>query len=253
MKYFFTYDEYLPDNVGIELYGGGHICWLILSLFFCIALCRCYSSLTSDRKRRLMRIATASLMLVGEAVRTAALVCSGLYSISFLPLHLCSLALFFSFYHAVFGGKILGDFLYSLCLPGAACALLFPDWTAYPLMNLLSINAFLNHILLVAYPLMLVAGKDLKPDFRNLPKCAGIIICIALPIYFFNKLLDTNYLFLNWPSPGSPLEIFANLLGDPAYLLGYIPMLLTVWSCLYIPTLPASAAFPSLHQDKKSR
>ena len=216
------------------------MCWLILGLFASMALCRIYSSLPSE-KRRIMRISLTSLMLLGEALRTAALVSAGLYSIYYLPLHLCSLALFISFFHAISGSPVLGNFLYAIALPGAACALLFPDWTSYPAMNLLSINSFLNHILLVSYPIMLVFGKELMPDFRRLPSCMLILIVIAIPIFLFDKAFDANYLFLNWPSPGSPLELFAELLGQPGYLLGYIPMLLAVCSCLYLPTVRKNA------------
>ena len=224
------------------------MCWLILSLFASMASCRIYSSLCC-KKRRAMRIAVTSLMLLGEGLRTAALVSAGLYSIYFLPLHLCSLALFISFFHALSGSPLLGDFLYAIALPGAACALLFPDWTSYPAMNLLSINSFLNHILLVSYPVMLVYNKDIKPDLHRLPSCMLMLILIAVPIFAFDKIFDANYLFLNWPSPGSPLELFAGLLGQPGYLLGYIPMLTAVWACLYLPTVRKSPRKPHKKPD----
>ena len=60
------------------------------------------------------------------------------------------------------------------------------------------------------------------------------MLAIAIPVYVFDVLTNTNYLFLNWPSPGSPLELFA-FLGRPGYLLGYIPLIAVVWLFLYLP------------------
>ena len=94
---------------------------------------------------------------------------------------------------------------------------------------------FTVHALLMAYPLMLVAGGDLRPEARLLPRCFGILVCCTVPVYLFDRFFGTNYMFLLWPSPGSPLEWFASFLGNPGYLLGYFPMLAVVWLALYLP------------------
>ena len=81
---------------------------------------------------------------------------------------------------------------------------------------------------------MLVAGGELRPDTRRAPACLGIMLLIAVPVYVFDRLMGTNYMFLNWPLPGSPLEWFA-FLGRPGYLLGYIPLLAAAWTVIYAP------------------
>ena len=82
---------------------------------------------------------------------------------------------------------------------------------------------------------LLRVGGDLRPEARQLPKCLGILVCCAVPVALFNRFFGTNYMFLSWPSPGSPLEWFASFLGRPGYLLGYLPMLALVWLILYLP------------------
>jgi hypothetical integral membrane protein (TIGR02206 family) len=234
MEYFFTLEEDLPAGVGFTLWGGAHFAWLCIAAAIAAALCLAYRR-APEKGRRRLRHALGWAVLVCEALKDVNVALHGGFDVWYLPLHLCGLAVFFTFAHTRRPGKTLGNFLYSCCMPGAAFALLTPDWTAYPPFSYHSIVGFTVHALLVAYPLMLVCGKDLRPEAKYLPRCLGILVCCAVPIYFFNRAFGTNYMFLMWPSPGSPLEWFASFLGRPGYLLGYLPMLALVWLILYLP------------------
>lgn len=232
-EYFFTF--VIPPDVGISLFGPEHIFWLVTAAIVCIALVMAYRR-TGVRGKRRIQLTVGSVIMASELLRITALVCAGVFSINSLPLHLCGIAAYLTFIHAILGrGELLGEFLYSLCMPGSLFALLTPDWVAYPVLNLLSINSFIVHILLVAYPLMLVCGGTVKPDVRRIPKCFLMLFLMAVPIAVFDRLTGANFMFLNWPSPGSPLEYFAKYLGKPGYILGYFPMLALVWAALYAP------------------
>lgn len=234
MEHFFTPDSLLPAGVGFSLWDGMHLRWLLicaaLIALLCIVCCR-----LRERGRRALRIGVGCAILLCEVLKDVNLIRFGVFDRWYLPLHLCGLAVFFSFYHCLRPGKTVGNFLYSTCAPGALFALLFPDWTAYPPFAYHSIVAFTVHSLLVAYPLMQVCSGDLKPDARELPRCFCILLALAVPIYLFDRVFHTNYMFLLAPSPGSPLEWFADLLGNPGYLLGYLPMTAAVWGLLYLP------------------
>ena len=93
---------------------------------------------------------------------------------------------------------------------------------------------FALHGLLVAYALMQVLGGDLQPETNALPGCLGLMLLLALPVYGFDRLEGTNYMFLNWPPATTPLMWFAPL-GRPGYLLGYLPLIAIVWAVLYGP------------------
>jgi uncharacterized membrane protein YwaF len=174
-------------------------------------------------------------VLACELLKDGNLLLQGCFGVYHLPLHLCGLAVFFTFAHALHPTETVGNFLYSSCMPGAACALLFPDWTAYPAFSYHSLVAFLVHALLVAYPLVQLAGGALRPRARFLPRCFAILLALAVPIYLFDRLFRTNYMFLLSPSAGSPLAWFASFLGNPGYLRGYLPMLAVGWGLLYLP------------------
>ena len=151
------------------------------------------------------------------------------------------MAVYICVLHAVRGGALTGQFLYAFCMPGAAFALFFPDWRCYPALSFMTLAGFMGHTLIVAYVLMQVCAGDIVPDIRRAPACLGVMLSLAAPVYVFDILTGTNYMFLNWPSPGSPLELFS-FLGRPGYIAGYFPLLAAVWAAIYAPFPPGKAA-----------
>ena len=231
MNSFFVLDKGLFPDIGFQCFGFGHFLWLFAGGAGLALGCFAYRTALPERRPRL-RLLTAGLALALELWRAGLLMSRGLYDLGRLPLHLCSLSLYLCFFHALTGRQGLGQFLYAFTLPGAAFALLFPDWTGQPLFGFITVSSFLLHFLLVLYPLMQVAAGELRPELRRLPGCIGRMLLLALPVYFLNKRWNTNYMFLNLPPAGSPLALFA-FLGNPGYLLGYIPLALGVWALLY--------------------
>jgi len=234
MDYFFTLEENLPVGVGFSLFGGAHVAWLAFSAALIAGLCLAYRRAPEAGRRR-WRHGLGWAVLACELLKDVNLAVQGSINRWYLPLHLCGLAVFFTFFHSRRPGKTVGNFLYACCAPGAAFALLTPDWTAFPPLSYHSIVGFLVHALLIAYPLTQVVGGEECPEAKYLPRCFAILVALAVPIYAFNRIFGTNYMFLIWPSPGSPLEWFASRLGNPGYLLGYLPMLAAVWLALYLP------------------
>ena len=229
-SFFVPGKDLFPEN-GFERFGFGHFLWLFVIGAGLVLGCFAYRKAPPERRPG-FRLLTASAALGLELWRAGLLMSRGQYDLGRLPLHLCSLSIYLCFFHALTGRPGLGQFLYALTLPGAAFALLFPDWAGQPLFGFITVSSFLLHFLLVLYPLMQVAIGELRPEPRRLPGCIGRMLLLALPVYGLNKLWNTNYMFLNLPPAGSPLALFA-FLGAPGYLLGYIPLALGVWAILY--------------------
>lgn len=229
-----TYFIFNPEAAGIELFGTEHIIMLALAAIITPLLTITYCRLDKKARRR-MGLAVASLTLISELARLTGITASGNLGWDQLPLHLCGLAVFVGFFHALFPTAITGELLYSLCMPGALFALLFPGWLGQPSTSFFSANSFFSHILLFSYPIMLVAGKDIKPKAKRLPLCFLLLAAVSLPLYFLNLKTGANYFFLLFPSPGSPLELFASWWGEPWYIAGYIPMIAVIWLILYLP------------------
>ena len=232
MKAFFDF-SIGPEAEGFGLFSPAHAGYLGAAALCALLLAILYRRACGE-ERRILRLSVASAGLALELLRAALLMISGHYTIGRLPLHLCGMAVYIGFFHALRGGRLTGQFLYAFCMPGAAAALLFPDWSYYPSLHFMTLCSFALHILLFCYTLMQTAGGDIRPDVKSLPQCLGIMLAIAIPVYVFDLLTNTNYLFLNWPSPGSPLAWFS-VLGRPGYLLGYLPLIAAVWLLLYLP------------------
>lgn len=220
-------------EAGFDHFSPAHFAHLLLICAAGAAICLAYRAGTG-RRRRTVRIAVAASTVALALLRAVLLAAVGEYGIWRLPLHLCGMAVYICFFHALRPGAFSGQFILSLCMPGAAAALLFPDWTDYPPWGFMSLSCFAIHGLIVVYGLMQALSGDIRRQPRLLPACLGVLLLIALPVYAFNLLTGTNYMFLNYPAPDSPLEFFA-FLGRPGYILGYLPMLAAVWALMYLP------------------
>ncbi len=217
MKYFLDTVETIEEGVGFSYFGATHLFWLAIFIIFAGICCYVYSS--SDTTIRLkLRKVMAFLIIGDEIFKIVMLLIGGNYGVKYLPLHLCSINIFIITYHVYKPSKMLDNFLYSICFPAALAAIVAPSWIELPFGNFMHMHSFTIHILLATYPLMLVAGKDIKPDIREIPKSILFTAIMSVPIYFLNLLWDTNFMFLMSAEPGNPLYWFGENFGH--HLLG---------------------------------
>ena len=161
------------------------------------------------------------------------LILLGEFSWGYLPFHLCGINILLILFDTVKQTKTVRCFLYYFAIPGAALALLFPNWTKMPLWNFFHIHSFTIHILLVLYPLLLVTTGQVSTDLRSALKGVALLIAMAIPVYGLNLLWDTNFMFLMEPDSGNPLELFEKLLGS--HLWGFPILLPIVVLVMYLP------------------
>ena len=239
---FFTPQEQIPSGLGFSLYGPEHLLWLTGIALGIVLLCRGCRGLDRPARRRICLV--LCLCALGlDLVWDVSLLLTGRFTLNYLPFDLCGLAMFAELLWVLRPGPLIGELCWCLFLPGAAAALLFPNWTPLPFWNLLYLRSFLLHGFLVAVPILAVAAGDIRPDPRRLPKCFAIALLLCVPVYWFDRTFHQNFFFLNEPSPGSPLEIFASWWGEPGYLLGLPLLLLAVWVLLY--------GLPAMRKRKK--
>ena len=144
-----------------------------------------------------------------------------------LPLHLCSMTGIFCFIYEFFLKKtpfirsVLGQAMYDLCLPGALMAILFPNGTVYPLVHFISLESYLFHLLIIAYICIRLADKGIVPGIKEAYKSIIFLLVIVPPVYLFNMVFGTNFMFVIGPSLGSPLYGFYRMGGYSGYRIGY--------------------------------
>ena len=102
----------------------------------------------------------------------------------------------------------------------------------------MNIHSFLFHGWIVVYFAMIYHDGEVRASYRGLWKTTAAMIAVSVPVYIFNCIFGTNYLFLNEASPGSPLiivwDIFGERFGDPGYLAGIVLMVLIIFHALYV-------------------
>ena len=204
MQNFFYTSDTVPDGLGISHYGIEHLCWLAAAVAFIVGISLLYRK-ADAKQRRKIQVVMACLIVLEEITRDIFLVVTDQFAVSHLPLHLCSVNIILIGIHACKRTKTVDNFLYGICIPGAAAALLFANWLKLPVWNYMSIHSFTVHILLVAYPVMMTVGGELQPNVRQLPKCVLLVLGLAVPIYIFNSIFDTNFMFLMYGEEGTPL------------------------------------------------
>lgn len=239
LRYFFVIGN-LPEDAGFRMFGPEHIAWLA-AIAAAAAVCAFWYRGLSPKGRKKAGYAFCWSMVALDLFKDVYFIISGVFSYEFLPLHLCGMAIYISLLNAYRPGRVTGEILYSLCMPGAVMALVFPAWTFYPIWNVATLQCFLIHALLFIYPLMLVAGGDLRPCARNLPYCLLFLLAACPLVALVNRALGTNFMFISTPPAAQPFLLFVQWFGDPGYLFGMLLLLLAVWAVLYLP--PAAVRF----------
>ena len=233
LSYFFTYEDEIPDGVGFSHFGPVHLLWLGVCAGLLLLFLHYYKRWGG--RRRLLAERGIGIFLVGlEVYRIAVLALIGKMSLYQLPLHLCSMAGFLCCLHAFFKWDWLGQVLYPLCLPGTVLALLFPDWVRYPAIHFITIQGFTFHAGIVLYVICQLWQHNIVPRLASLWKVIVFLLAVVPPVYLFDKKFHANYMFVNVPSPGSPLEWLASFLGNPGYLAGYAVLMLLCLSLIHI-------------------
>ncbi|MBE6612730.1 MAG: hypothetical protein E7632_09585 [Ruminococcaceae bacterium] len=232
VQYFFETVETIKKGVGFKHFDAVHLMWLAVGILT-VAAAAFFCRRADDAGRRRMAKFVAGLLIADELFKVVCLVTHGLYIPKYLPLHLCSINIILIAVHAFRPTKTLDNFLYAICIPSAMLALLFPTWTKLPLANFMHIHSFTVHILLLAYPVMLLAAGMLRPSLGELPKTLALLAGLAVVALVVNLIFDTNFMFLMSAGKTNPLYIFKKAFGS--HLWGFPVLIPAVLAVMYIP------------------
>ncbi|MCD8006558.1 MAG: YwaF family protein [Oscillospiraceae bacterium] len=221
------------DYQAFELFDGTHLFWLGLAVVFIFTICYAYRHASAGMRRR-MELGLGIAVVTCEVARQTFVIVSGQWLPETLPLHLCSYNLVLCLVYGIHPSKLVGNILYTLCIPGAAAALLSPSWMMLPIWNFSHIDSELTHILLVTYPIMLVAG-GFRPDIRYVPKIIGGLLCLCAVIYPLNVLLGTNFLFITDPYGNAITCVCTSIFGAKLFILGYMILLVIIVFIMHMP------------------
>ena len=245
MSNFWRYRTYLPAGTGDAYFSRPHI--LMLSIITAAVVCTYFWSrhVTAHTRQVVLKVIPVG-MTVMEVFKDWLLEIQGADMIGYLPLQLCSLGVLV-FYFAAFSQRprverFFGEVACVLIAPGAVAALLFPNWNhSYMLWSIFSIHSYGWHTMLLLFPIIYTAEDVMhREDGRTTVSIRHIwysvlFLCVVVPpVMWFDKRFDCNYMFLNWPSKGSPLVWLADRMGNPGYLVGFAIMVFLILLAIYL-------------------
>ena len=217
---------------GFTLFDSVHVVWLCgIGLFFIISL-YCYHSF-SQKQQLLFQKSIFWVLLLLEVTKQLYLIVTSQYSYWSPPFHLCGLGIFIIGWHAYFPNQTTATLLYTLTLPGAAIALLFPGWTIDPVGGFLHIHSFVFHALLVVFVAALIFEEQLTTTFLDIWRAVLFLLITVPPIYMYNARFHTNFMFLNRPVKGTPLQWLYDAFGAAGYLISLAGVIFSIWVVLY--------------------
>ncbi|MCH7324034.1 YwaF family protein [Solibacillus sp. MA9] len=218
---------------GFTIFDSVHLTWLIaISLFFIISLY--FYRFFSYKQQLLFQKTIFWLLLFLELAKQVYLVSTNQYSYWSPPLHLCGLGIFIIGWHAYFPDRTSATLLFTLTLPGAAIALIFPGWTNDVVGGFLHVHSFVFHTLLIVFVFVLVSQRQLQTDFKDCWR-AVVFLALTVPIiYAYNAAFNTNFMFLNMPVKHTPLQWLYDTFGASGYLVSLAVVIFSIWIVLYL-------------------
>ena len=126
---------------------------------------------------------------------------------SLLPLHMCNLTLIIAILTMLTKSQKLFQLTYYWCL-GALFAVITPD-IKYSFPHPLTLSFYITHFYLLFATIYGILFFNFKPTFKGWVNAFITLNIFAFIIFFINKKLGTNYLYVNRiPNFSSPLDYF---------------------------------------------
>ena len=162
-----------------------------------------------------------------------------------LPLHLCSLSAIMEFIAVVSRKPLFKEFGYACGIPGAAVTFIMPGMGPYPLFHFYYMVFILDHSILILLPMLWIFGDGFRPDLRRLSRVFMILLAMASVDVVVNRLLGSNFMFINYAPDDTTLKAAADFFGNPGYQFAMGGILMILWVFLYLPWVIAKRKDPS--------
>lgn len=150
---------------------------------------------------------------------------------SLLPLHMCNLTLIIAILTILTKSQKLFQLTYFWCL-GALFAVITPD-IKYSFPHPLTLSFYITHFYLLFAAIYGILFFNFKPTFKGWINSFITLNIFAFIIFFINKKLGTNYLYVNRiPNFSSPLDYFGQW---PYYIIVVEVIYLILTYGIYYP------------------
>ncbi len=236
--WFFTAQPFYDGaGVGFGIGSPVHLAYFAVSVLAICLLVKVFERLPkgldwgSPRRKMLLVVGTIPVTLV--CINDLIMCAAGVFSPQWWPLHVCNFSELFLLIYALRPNKFCGECIVTIGIVGASCALAFANWWYCPAWSYPAVVGFVEHALIIAFGLMISLGGEHELSLRNIWRPLVFLGVYAPVFYAFNKVHDTNFLFLNGPAAGSPMEAAADVLGNPGYVPVFLALFAASWLVVY--------------------
>jgi hypothetical integral membrane protein (TIGR02206 family) len=212
--------------------GAAHIVALLIIAGLAVGL---WTIPLDSGQRRAVRLSLAALLIANELFWHLWYAYYGKWSAQYLlPLNICNLMVFASSWTLLTKNQAGYEFVYLLGIPAASQVLVTPALGPYGFPHVLFFQIFISHGGVVLTALYLTRVEHMRPSsWRAVRRVAVWTTLYAVAIFFFNRVIGGNYLFLAYKPPAATL---LDYLGPwPWYILSMEAIGLGLVILLYFP------------------
>ncbi|MCQ6280761.1 TIGR02206 family membrane protein [Bacillus sp. EB600] len=229
MQKFFQFHSKLDS---FRLFSMEHLGTIGIIVVLCVLLFVYRKNWLEARKRRSFRLSLAFLLVISDTLQQIWLVNQHAWSIKRdLPLQLSDLSVLLAVVMLLAKSEKLFQFLFFAGLGSSIQAILTPDLDKFSFPHFQYIEFFISHGGVVLACLFMVEAFSCRPTIRSLWITVLIVNLYAVCIYFLNKIIDANYLYImRKPGNASLLDYFGQW---PWYLLSMELVMILSFFILY--------------------
>lgn len=229
-KYFSSYSPSGP----FILFSAPHIAAITAIALFCILLYIFRNNIKNEKTSRAIRYALGSVMVAQEISFQLWNILTNQWSIDYaLPLQLCSISSLLCAAMLFTGSYRLYEIVYFWGIGGALQAVITPEIGPYTFPHFRYFQFFICHGGIIASCLFMTFIQCFRPKLASVWKSILALNIYAAFVGVFNKLTNSNYMFLcSKPEVSSIMDIMGPW---PWYILSLEGVALFIFLCLYIP------------------
>ncbi|WP_134704732.1 TIGR02206 family membrane protein [Ammoniphilus sp. YIM 78166] len=218
-----------------RLFSGEHLITISIIVVLCVLMFVFRKQLQEQRKKQILRFSLVFLLYGTYALSHLWLLFGkNTWSLkTHLPLHLSDLAVILAPLMLLTNSEKLFQFMYYAGLASSIQAILTPDLGQYTFPHIRYIGFFVLHGGVALACLFMLVSTTYRPNHRSIWVTVLIINLYAACVFFINKWLGSNYLYImKKPGNDSPLDY----LGPwPWYLLSMEFLMIVSFYLLYSP------------------
>jgi hypothetical integral membrane protein (TIGR02206 family) len=224
-----------PNYTGepFQLFGTKH---LIIVAFFALVILWLFlgwKNPTEEAKKRFRYLLVAILIFWEGAWHTWNIWAGTWTAQEHLPLHVCSIMVWSSIFMLLTRNTLIYEFVYFMGIAGAMQAFLTPEAGQYGLWHFRAMQTLIVHGTLIVTPIYLTLKEGYRPTWKSFLRVAVGMNIYMVIVYFINKALGSNYLFIMHKPPSASL---LDVLGPwPWYLLAMEAIGFFLFFLLYLP------------------